>query len=64
MTPRLEILCQGRIFLEIFNIALILAKAWDDILNGMGNLLSSALAAVEVSHAFSVVRWLKYNPKS
>lgn len=30
----------------------------------MGNLLSSPLAAVEVSHAFSVVRWLKHNPKS
>lgn len=64
MTPQTEILCQGRIFLEILHIALILAKAWDDILNGMGNLLSSPLAAVEVSHAFRVVRWLKHNPKS
>jgi len=30
----------------------------------MGNLLSTPLAAVEASHAFSFVRWLKYNPKS
>ncbi|KAJ7414213.1 hypothetical protein WISP_86251 [Willisornis vidua] len=43
---------------EYTDTDLYTAKAWDDILNRMGNLLPSPLAAVEISHVFSFVRIL------